>query len=51
MKAWETVFQNLMIKLILYTPQLTAGHLKKMASGIRKNSVKYFASGIHRNYG
>ena len=51
MKAWETVFQNLMIKLILYTPQLTAGHLKKVASGIRKNSVKYFASGIHRNYG
>ena len=36
---------------ILHTPPLTAGHLKKVASGIRKNSVKYFASGIHRNYG
>ena len=35
----------------LYTPQSTAGHLKKVASGIRKNSVKYFASGIHRNHG
>ena len=27
------------------------GNLKKLTSGIRKNSVKYFASGIHRNYG
>ena len=35
---------------ILHTQPLTAGHLKKVASGIRKNSVKYFASGIHRNY-
>ena len=35
----------------LHTPPLTAGHLKKVASGIRKNSVKCFASGIHRNYG
>ena len=35
----------------LHTPPLTAGHLKKVVSGIRKNSVKYFASGIHRNYG
>ena len=32
-------------------PPLTVGHLKKVASGIQKNSVKYFASGIHRNYG
>ena len=35
----------------LHTPPLTAGHLKKAASGIRKNSVMYFASGIHQNYG
>ena len=35
----------------LHTPQLTAGHLKKVASGIRTNSVMYLASGIHRNYG
>ena len=35
----------------LHTPPLTAGNLKKVASGIRKNSAKYFASGIHRNYG
>ena len=34
-----------------HTPPLTTGHLKKVASGIRKNPVKYFASGIHRNYG
>ena len=33
----------------LYTPPLTSGHLKKVASGIRKNPVRYFASGIHRN--
>ena len=36
---------------ILHTPPLTTGHLKKVASGIRKNPVKYFASGVHRNYG
>ena len=36
---------------ILYTPALTAEHLRNLASGILKNSVKYFASGIHRNYG
>ena len=35
----------------LHTPPLTARHLKMLASGIRKNPVKYFASGIHRNYG
>ena len=34
-----------------HAPPLTAGHLKKVASGIQKNPVKYFASGIHRNYG
>ena len=34
----------------LYTPPLTTGHLKKLASGMRKNPVKYFASGAHRNY-
>ena len=28
----------------LHTPPLTAEHLKKAASGIRKNPVKYFAS-------
>ena len=28
----------------LHMPPLTAGHLKKAASGIRKNPVKYFAS-------
>ena len=36
---------------ILHIPPLTAGHLKKVASGIRNNSVKYFVSGIYRNYG
>ena len=35
----------------LYTPPLTAGHLKKVVSGKRINPVNYFASGIHRNYG
>ena len=34
----------------LHIPPLTAGHLKKVASGIQKNPVKYFVSGIHRNY-
>ena len=36
---------------ILHTPPLTAGHLKKVASGIRNNPGKYFASGEHRNHG
>ena len=35
----------------LPTSPLTSGHLKKVASGIRNNPVKYFASGVHRNYG
>ena len=35
----------------LHTPPLTVGHLKKVASGMRKNPAKYFASGIHQNYG
>ena len=35
----------------LYTPPLTSGHLKKVASGIRNNPVRYFASRVHRNYG
>ena len=35
----------------LQAPPLTTGHLKKKASRIQKNSVKYFASGKHRNYG
>ena len=37
--------------LTLHTPQLTSGHLKKVASGTRNNLVKYFASGVHQNYG
>ena len=35
----------------LNAPSLTAGHLKKVVSGIRKNPVKYFASDILRNHG
>ena len=35
----------------LHTPPLTAGYLKKLASGIRKNPVKSFVSGVHRNHG
>ena len=31
------------------TSPLTAGHPKKVASGIRNNPVKYFASGVHQN--
>ena len=34
----------------LHTPPLTAGHVKKLASGIWKN-VKYFESDIRQNYG
>ena len=35
----------------LHTPPLTSRHLKKVASGIRKNPVKYFATGAHQKYG
>ena len=35
----------------LHTAPLTSGHLKKGESGIRKNPVKYFASGVHQNHG
>ena len=34
----------------LHTPPLTSGYLKKVASVIRYNPVKYFAPGVHRNY-
>ena len=34
-----------------HTPPLTSGHLKKVASGIQKNPVKYFAMGAHQKYG
>ena len=30
---------------------MTTGHLKKVTSGTPKNSVRYFASDIHRNHG
>ena len=36
---------------ILHTPPLTSGHLKKVASSIRKNPVKYFATDVHQKYG
>ena len=35
----------------LHIPPLTSGHLKKVASGIRKNPVKYFSTGVHQKYG
>ena len=35
----------------LYTPPFTSGYLKKVVSGIRNNPVKYYASGVHQNYG
>ena len=35
----------------LHTPPLTTAHFKKVASGTRKNPVKYSASGVHRNHG
>ena len=38
-------------KITLHNSPLTAGNLRKVASGIWKNSVKYFTSGIHQNYG
>ena len=31
----------------LHTPPLTSRHLKKMASGVQNNPVKYLASGVH----
>ena len=33
-----------------YTPS-TSGHLKKLLSGVRINRVKYFALGVHHEYG
>ena len=35
----------------LHAAPLTSGHLKKLVSGIRKNPVKYFATGVHQKYG
>ena len=36
---------------IIHTPPLTSGHLKKVVSGIRKNTLKYFVTGVHQKYG
>ena len=27
------------------------GHLKQLLSGVQKNHVKYFPSGVHKEYG
>ena len=35
----------------LGTPPLTSGRIKKVTSGIWKNPVKYFATGVHQKYG
>ena len=35
----------------LHTPPVTSGHLKKVESGVRKNPVKYFVTGVHQKYG
>ena len=35
----------------LHTPPLTSGNLKKVASGIRKDPVKYLATGVYHKYG
>ena len=35
----------------IYMPPLASGHLKNVVSGVRKNPVKYFASGVHQEYG
>ena len=34
----------------LHTPSLTSEHIKKVASGLQKNPVKYFATGVHHKY-
>ena len=33
-----------------YTPS-APGHFKKLLSGVQKNRVKYFASGVHQEHG
>ena len=35
----------------LHRPSLTSEHIKKVASGLQKNPVKYFATGVHQKYG
>ena len=35
----------------LHTPPLTSGNIKKLISGMRKSTVKYFATGVHQKYG
>ena len=34
----------------LHTLPLTLGHLKKVASGIRKEPCKVFCTGVHQKY-
>ena len=35
----------------LHTPPLTSGLLKKVASSIQNNPIKYFVTGAHRKHG
>ena len=37
--------------LTLHTPPLTSRNIKKLISGMRKSTVKYFATGLHQKYG
>ena len=36
---------------LLQDRPLASGHLKKLLSGVQKNRVKWFASGVHKEYG
>ena len=36
---------------LLQDRPLASGHLKKLLSGVQKNRVKYFTSGVHKEYG
>ena len=36
---------------LLQDRPLPSGHLKRLLSGVQKNRVKYFTSGVHKEYG
>ena len=36
---------------LLQDRPLASGHLKKLLGGVQKNRVKYFTSGLHKEYG
>ena len=51
-KIWITVYQNVIINLLLFIHnQLSQDVLKEVVNGIQKSHVKFLVTGMYQNYG